>query len=672
VLQAGVVAAAVLVGGRLADRPPREEDPVEQPPWVLPQVRPEARRPPARTDLDEADLLIRSGRFELALGICKPAADVAAAELRDAFGYRMGLSLEGLGRFDEAVTAYRVVAGRARSSFLASAAQLGQARAWLRMRRPAAGKVLLADLLLRSGDPALRGHALLGDARYLLALALSLEALGVRRAGIDSDAPVTHTSSDWSLDRALTWSDLSRPVKSPAPPPARPDVVLVRRVGAGEADVVVAAAAWHTPVNVLLAQVAGQAGLRLEWSPRARDLAEGRTLHVLLDPLPLPDFLRAVGERLGLSWQVAQGKLVLRAETETADASPSHLREQARRALGEAVLHYPRHPLTPVAYLELGNLEAEAGRPSEAAAWYGRLAREWSRSTLVAEALYNRGLVEKRAGQTAAARQSFYAVVDRAPAGELAPLAYFHVGRLHLDDGQPEQALSPLRRAMLSANGAAVQPAAALALAAAHLLGGNPRAANRVILEHRGRLSAPEYLSAATFLDTLARFRAATLPRQKQRETGDLLTCLLTFKDDGLLGPAGVLLRAQAYHDAGMHELLVAFGSKALPELRGPAAVEMAATLADACYALDQRPRAARLYARAADGPTPRAVRARQRLAEIALQQGNAPECLKWCERLLQDGEAVDPREVLRIMAKAYELAGQRDKAIRCLSGKRP
>jgi hypothetical protein len=109
-----------------------------------------------------------------------------------------------------------------------------------------------------------------------------------------------------------------------------------------------------------------------------------------------------------------------------------------------------------------------------------------------------------------------------------------------------------------------------------------------------------------------------------------------------------------------------------LPRLRGPMAVEMSAILADAYYATDRRPQAAAMYARVAAGKSARAVSARLRLAEIALQDKNAAECLKWCQRLLQEPGTIDTGVVLRLMAGAYELKGERDKAICCLSGNVP
>ena len=60
------------------------------------------------------------------------------------------------------------------------------------------------------------------------------------------------------------------------------------------------------------------------------------------------------------------------------------------------------------------------------------------------------------------------------------------------------------------------------------------------------------------------------------------------------------------------------------------------------------------------------------RLAQIALTEKKPQDCLKCCRELLQEKSTVDVATVLRLMAGAYEQTGERDKAIRCLSGELP
>ena len=675
----GLIAAAFYGGARLARpksyTPSTEEvsDAPEPPePSSVVAVREDTPPPPSRLDLDEVDRLFQSGRYEMALAICQPASNSTNAELRDFFGYRQALCLETLGRWDDAIKMFAKLSSRSTSSLLISASQLGQARVWLRMRRPVPGKALLCDLVLRANDPALSDPLLLADARYFLALALALETNNEQSSSFPDQAPVSHTASDWSLDGALAWGKRSKGGKPTASPTAVADRVVVKRYGPGNEEILVTAFVREMPLASLVARVAEQGQLQVYWTAQARQRVEGRKPLVFLGPLPLPDFLRPICESFELSWKADKGTLRFCTREESQEGEPASRKIiSAQRALGEAIFHSPRHPLTPVAFLEMGNLEAKRGRLDESMGWYRRLIREWPRSPIVTEAHYNRGLIQRQAGKNAVARQTFYQVVDRAPAHELTPLAYYHIGRLHLEDYEPDQALSPLRRALASCD-SATKAVIAQTTAAAYLLANNPRAANRTLVENRPVLLEPNCFATTAFLDTLARYRMSTDKKRKQLEMNDLMACLLTSREKPLLGSTGLLLLAQAHQEVALHEPLIEFATKVMPTLRGALSVEMNAILADSCYATGKRTRAAKLYAALETNAGRHSAAAQLRLADIAHQERNPKECLKWGRKALEKAEPGTRKTALRLMASSYESTGERDKAILCLTGTPP
>jgi len=63
-------------------------------------------------EVKRGDDLLRLGRYELALAIYQPLNQGTAAPLRDLVQYRVALCLEGLGRWDQAIAAYRTLASR--------------------------------------------------------------------------------------------------------------------------------------------------------------------------------------------------------------------------------------------------------------------------------------------------------------------------------------------------------------------------------------------------------------------------------------------------------------------------------------------------------------------------------------------------------------------------------
>jgi tetratricopeptide (TPR) repeat protein len=617
--QAALIAVAFRLGANLAApetsamNEPASDEPVQFPPLQqgLPETGPLRA---AKGELDEVDRLVGVGRHELAPALCSSLVERATAGLRDAFRYRLALCLEGLGRWDQALTVYRTLASHTPSARASAVALLGQARVWLRMRRPAEAKALLCDLLRRSALPALHGQPFLIDARYLLALASALDVLPNEPPGPFRDDPVSPLTTDWALDHALDWDRGTSASIAAGAEPLAGEIIAVKPGDVPHVRIRV----QHMPVAGLLDRLAEQAHWRIDWSARARQQVEDRGGAVALEGESLPDTLRLLIEPLGLVWKLEGDKLTFSSEEEAPAERLHALRvDEARRGLREAVRAHPRHPLTPAAYLELGSLEAAAGRPEDALAWYARLLREWPRVPLAIEAHYNTGLLLVRQGDRPAARQAFFRVIDRAPAHELAPLAYWRVGRLYLEEGDPAKALSPLRRAVRGGPGSAAHAAAALTIAAAYLLTDNPRATNAILLEHRELVARDNYQPAAAFLDTLARFRALTDRLHRQREANDLLAALLAVHDDMLLGPAGLALMGHAYRDLGMPDEMVRMYRKALPHLRGPLAAELSLALAEAYWAADKRGAAVDLYQKLASaGLDAGARRARLRLAE--------------------------------------------------------
>jgi tetratricopeptide (TPR) repeat protein len=701
--QAGLIFGAYQVGGRLAPEPApkHSEKSTHQPAVSEPEAPPAHNESPAAPHADsekplppipganvmaEADELFVQGRYVQALALYRPTSVKAAGAMRDALQYRVALCLEGLGRLEPAIDAYRALASQASQPEAAAAAQLGQARVWVRLRRAAEGKKLLCDLILRSAQPGLRRHPLFEDAHYLLALALTTNALGSERPGPLNESVIGPLAPDLRLERVLAWAERSKETE-PEPPDSGKEEIFVQPLAGAGGDVLVKARVGQTPVATLIDRLAEGGGLKLEWTPLARQQVEERALVVAVENLPLPEVLRALAEPLGLVWTLQGNRLKFSSEEEVPrDVLDAYHAANARRALREVALRFPRHPLAAAAYLELGNLEFGAGHFREAASYYGRLVREHPRAPVLTEAYYNLGLTQRRLGDARAARAEWYKVIDRAPAHDLTPLAYLRIGRLLLEEGEFAEAVSPLRRALLGSSASGAQPAAAINLAVAYLLNGNPAAANGMLLDHRAAILQETYRPAAAFLDSLARYRTGTDRKMLQRDAGDLLTAAQAVIDDPVMGLPGQLLVGQAFLELGLVDQTAALYARNEKELRGPVGDAMALALAEAYLAADRRAEAAPLYGRLAKDGKHGAGQARLRLAEIAMHDNRAGECLKWCRAALAVKGPLDGPTVLRLMAQAYEelarVARREDKraealayeqkVIRCLSGQLP
>lgn len=424
--------------------------------------------PPRRVvdELERGDRLIRSGRYDLALPVFEAFGPNVAATLRDQVQYRLALCLEGLGRWEEAVTAYRALLPQNPNRQVVVAAEVGLGRVWLRSGRPAEAVELLCRQRLRAALDAKVCPAALEEARYILGLALAAEATPP-----PSGPPLGRlrepTPTHWPIERTLAWVN---PTAETPPVKPGPEEIAVQKVPGRPEARRVRVSVTQKPVAVLLDTVAAQCGLRPEWSAKALQKAEGRVADVYVDFCPFQDLARDLACPLRLVWQVRDGVVSwLAAEEQSAEELRGFRRALARRALREAAATDPEHDLAATAYLALGNLEAEAGQFAAAVAWYEQLIREQSQSPLRVEAHYNLGLIQQGLGHPEAARKAFYRVVDEGPARGLAAQAYLAVGRSWLEEGRPDQAVSPLRRGLAVGAGSAVQSAIIIHLAASYL-----------------------------------------------------------------------------------------------------------------------------------------------------------------------------------------------------------
>ena len=544
--------------------------------------------------MTQADDLLRQGKYHLALPIYQHLQPEPA--LVEALQYRTALCREGLGRWDEALSDFREVASRSTTSCLSWSAQLSQARVWLRLRKSVEARNLLSNLILKSAEPALPDQRFLAEARYLMAFTLTLEAWNPDKPGPDDDFVVGHAAGNWPVERALDWLTWAKEPEQPAGQ-AVADAVVVNRGGPGVEEALVRATVRQMATSEFVERLAQQSHMQVNWTTHARQQIAERSVAVTVADLPLPDLLNAIADPPGLVWKIGDGVIAFSAEQDLSKKELAEYRTMmAKRSLRAAILAYPGHALTPAAYLNCGNLEFASGSLNDALGWYERLVRELPQSPVVVEANYNRGLTYQLLKDLAPARSSFYQVVDRAPGHELAPLAYLRIGRMSLNEGDPEHAVPPLRRALSLAPGSAGEPAAAVALATAYLLTDNPRAANAVLVEHRESVGQEPYRRVAAFLDALARFRAVPDPNEARREASTLLAAALSAREDPLLDPSGRLLLGHAFQEIGLSEQMATIYEKALRNARGPLAAEMSYTLAQSLYLAENREPALQLF----------------------------------------------------------------------------
>jgi tetratricopeptide (TPR) repeat protein len=148
----------------------------------------------------------------------------------------------------------------------------------------------------------------------------------------------------------------------------------------------------------------------------------------------------------------------------------------------------------------------------------------------------------------------------------------------------------------------------------------------------------------------------------------------LVAQNDPLLGEAETLLVGRAYQELAMEDRMSAVYETALQKgVSGPLASEMSFAIAEAAIAQGRHDLAtSRLSTIAESDNQPAALRAALRLAEICLAENQSEQCLYWCRKLTEHDAPADATPLLRLMGRAYEQAGDHQRAALCFSGEIP
>jgi tetratricopeptide (TPR) repeat protein len=450
------------------------------------------------------------------------------------------------------------------------------------------------------------------------------------------------------------------------PEPKAPAGHLTLGPGAHLLERPVSGRAVATEVPAAIAEVAAAAGLRVRTDAGVGERLAGRVADVQLHEVWLADVLDALTDPYDVAWKVEAQTLVLSIE----QTDSARQRDRVRRTAAMALAAAPEHIWRPGVMIALGNLDFADGKWKAAGEWYARVLADMPNRPAAAQAAYNLGLTHLRTGDRAKAREQFMGVVDRDPGGKWAGLAYWWIGRSHLDADEPAAAIKAFEQAIAAAPTAASGPAAALGTCLANFRQGEYADGLAALKPFKARLREPDLKPTAALLDSYGRYRLAERPK-RTGESEDLLYAVMNVSDESLLGPAQTYFLGLACREFAFGPRMRTLFEKAVPEFRGPLAVRMVSHLADDYLEAGDRAKAREwlLVAAAADRGTV-GQKARMHLAEMALAMGRPADALGYAREALIDG--ADKAQALRLMGQAYE--GRKDfaRAAKCFAGEVP
>lgn len=600
--------------------------------------------------------------------------------MSDPLRYRKALCAESLGDTDHAMNEYQWLASRSSNTRIKLAAQLGQARFWSHSNCALPARRVIWNLLLRERSNETTPADLRAECVQRLAQLLAHQSMGLTKDDLTSDSAIVDAPLRWPMREALLWimSDAgeSQTLDGDDVEASESDdtgVQVTQQLGRKAEETYLTASLPKMPVAVVIELLTDKAHLDVEWSPAARDRVSERTLQVDIQETTLAILLDGMADSMELVWN-GSGETI-RFQTRS-EADAEFVRgfdfAVAERMLRRATTSFPDHELTDEACAALGNIAVRRGQLELAGLQYEQFFRQFPQSDVRVGVYFNAAKAKLRLGDPREAMEYFYHVVDEGVGDRLQVAAFLYLGRLYLEDDQAKRAIRPLTRALAQEPEGPLRATAALALASAYLLLGNPHAANQVLMTHRSALAIEPHYDQAAFLAAMARHQAASTAPQAAKEARSMVGALSHVEGTDFFGAYGFVLLAEAYDRLGlsepMHSTLVrGLETNGLGELR-----------ARMLYALAEYHRGAGdltacagdLASLAVDGNGKWNDRAKLKLADVMCVTGDDEQCMSMCHKLLETAnESIDVRDVLRVMGRVFERQGNHREAALCFAG---
>lgn len=647
----------------------------------LPPLTPEeeaqlALRPPTKDVFAACDELVREGNYAAAHDELAKLARTATGLHEARARFRLGLCEEVLGNLNRAQEEYRIVVALNPGPILREAAMLGQARVWeLSDHSDAAIRVLYRSLLedLRSIPDSTRSQL-----PHQLACTV---AARVRPASVTPGASEDPLSELFlAIPRRVIRPDqvlddlAGRDDFPTATPHNQLQIQIVNRYSDAPDEIFLQLHTDRLPAMEVVQLAASVAGWTVTFSEAARGELLERTLLPDCENMSLGMVLDCCLEQFGVTWrQTPTGLQVFAIHEAPTDELRQAEYRAARRALKMAVTTAPMHRWSVVSSLELGRTLAVHGQLEDAQREISRAIEKYSRTSEIALGWFNLGKLHLRRGDLSKALASFRRAMDMLGGHPYEAAAYLYVGRIMLEQDSPREAVLPLTRAVsLSSEGPLMGTSATL-LSSAYLMLEHYQRANDILKEQKASLSSGEIVDTAAFLAGLIRFRASSDVVERNRQGVALLCAMTNLKLDHCFGGHWSYLAGMAYRDTGLVPEELAVFQKALASgYSYPLQRRMRMALLD-----DAPPGAAPdipVNEDAVANPVellPVRTQALLARATLASRQGDDAGAMGYCRELLADPTVPveNRREALKIMGRVYQLRGDHQRAVDCLTG---
>lgn len=366
-----------------------------------------------------------------------------------------------------------------------------------------------------------------------------------------------------------------------------------------------------------------------------------------------------------LTWlSIASASVFSSGEVEA--VQPAHPEPtDAEQAIAAALDQPALHPAAPRLRLASANLAFRDDRLAEAVRGYRALLADSPHGEDGLAVGYNLGLALIRIGSPSEARAALLRAVDRDPKHLLSALGWWWLGRIGLDLGDTDDALT--KWYSIDHTDRAIGSAVALGEAVVHALNDDDERAGKALVGVKIAVATPHPELAEAFA-CWERFS-----RTESEIRGNYLADAIRAADYGRgFGPAGTYLMGRWLTACGREAKAAAVYDAATERPGGVWAVRMTHAVGEHLYRAGYTARAkTKFTAVAAADAGPVGDTARMRLAEIAVRDGDGDTCVRICRGLLARDPA-DRDDLLRLMGRGYELLGRHRDAADCFAGRTP
>ena len=620
-----------------------------------------------------ADEQLASGSYVQAMRAYQTIRQKSQGTPGTAILMRLALCAEAAGRRAAALEAYRKVAATQADPAWAGVARYGEARCLAAVKRHDGLQTdLLRRVLLDETEflPTVRYEVL-----HLIGRDLWQEQSSMTSVDLLDDR--TLTVPEWSADPARLLDELPLLIHE-TPTKVGPIQFQVLHFDDKTPDgISVRLSCGTTRLEPLMQNLLSGCRLEFEISAQATKQLQGRTQQIHVDDSRLAALLDGMTIPYDLCWQQRDERILILHRDEL---TPEEFRQcrlsSAERILRVAVTDGAVSRQAGHSRLALATLLYEQKRAADAVQFLQVQIETEPRSVVETEAAFNLGKCLMALNQRNESREAFLRSIDAAGGmTDVKIAAYIFVSRLLLEDDQSRLSISNMMRGVSLSEDSAMEPYAALQLASAYLIFGNPQGANSVLMERREELANGPGREAAAFVSALARFRAAVLADRREREGWAVVSALAEFKPDESCGGHWAVLVAEACEELGLEgqatdAYLLAL--KKLPSswLRDRTILRLAAR-----YQQDREFEEARLLLATltTTEANQMALQAKLRSAEVSMEQDHPEDAIRTCRLLIDSTDTPQlERAALRIMGQAYERRKNHDAAICCFAGMLP